>query len=89
MAIDGIRVPATELRTRGSELVNRVAYGDEELVLTRRGRPIAAIVSLATLKALHRLEDADDVAEAAAAREDARQHGTIPWADVKADLRRP
>jgi prevent-host-death family protein len=53
------------LREHGGEIVNRVAYGGEELVLTRRGKPIAALVSLAALEALHRLEDARDVAEAA------------------------
>jgi len=81
-------VPATELREHGSEIVNRVAYGNEELVLTRRGKPIAALISLAALEALHRLEDAQDVLEAAAARADVRKRGTTPWEDVKAELRR-
>jgi len=88
MDIEYTTVPATELRDRGSEVVNRVAYGDEEIILTRRGKPIAALISLAALEALHRLEDAEDVADAAAAREDARKNGTIPWEDVKAELRR-
>jgi hypothetical protein len=38
-------------------------------------------------QALHRLEDAHDVAEAAKAREDVRKHGAIPWEAVKAELR--
>ncbi|HVS46092.1 MAG TPA: type II toxin-antitoxin system Phd/YefM family antitoxin [Verrucomicrobiae bacterium] len=88
MAIDySNSAPATELREHGSEIVNRVAYGGEEVVLTRRGKPIAAIVSLASLELLHKLEDAHDIAEAAAARNDARKHGTIAWEDVKAELR--
>ena len=88
MDIEYTTVPATELREHGSEIVNRVAYGGEELVLTRRGKPIAALVSLAALEALHRLEDARDVAEAAEARDDARKNGTVRWEDVKAELRR-
>ncbi len=79
-------VPATELREHGSDLVNRVAFGGEELVLTRRGKPIAALVSLEALARLHELEDAADIADARAAREDARAHGTISLADVKAQL---
>lgn len=77
-------IPTSELREHGSEIVNRVAYGDEELILTRRGKPIAALVSLQALETLHRLEDAQDVKEAAHAREDVRKHGAIPWEDVKA-----
>ncbi len=84
MALDYTTIPTTALREHGSEIVNRVAYGDEELVLTRRGKPIAALVSLEALEALHRLEDAQDVADAAAAREDARKHGTVSLEDVKA-----
>lgn len=84
MAIEYTTIPTTKLREHGSEIVNRVAYGDEEIVLTRRGKPIAAIVSLEALEALHRFEDAEDVAAAAAGREDARKHGTVSLEDVKA-----
>ena len=37
-----------------SELVNRVAYGGERIVLTSRGKPKAAIVSLQDLEDLQR-----------------------------------
>lgn len=87
MDLEYTTVPATELREHASEMVNRVAYGDEELVLTRRGKPIAALISLAALKQLHRLEDARDVLEAAAARDDVRTHGAVSWESVKAGLR--
>lgn len=86
MAIEYTTVPATELREHGSDIVNRVAYGGEELVLTRRGKPIAALVSLEAFESLHRLEDAEDVAAAAAAREEIDQHGTVSHAEVKARL---
>jgi prevent-host-death family protein len=86
MDLEYTTVPATELREHASEIVNRVAYGDEELVLTRRGKPIAALISLAALKELHRLEDAQDIAEAAAARDEVRKHGAMPWERVKAEL---
>jgi prevent-host-death family protein len=39
-----------------SEWVNRVAYGGERIVLTSRGRPKAALVSIADL---HQLADRD------------------------------
>ncbi len=81
-----VRIPATALRERGSEIINRVAYGNEEFVLTRRGKPVAALVSLEALEALRRLEDAADLAAVAAAHEEIKQYGTIPWEDVKAEL---
>ena len=77
-------IPATDLRQNSSEMLNRVAYGDEELVLTRRGKPVAALVSLAALETLHRLEDAEDLAEAALARAEIERKGSIPWEDAKA-----
>lgn len=83
MALEYPTVAARELRTHGSEIVNRVAYGHEEIVVTRRGKPIAAIVSLQALEALRRLEDAEDAADATEAREDARKHGTVSLAEVK------
>ncbi|HVA33626.1 MAG TPA: type II toxin-antitoxin system prevent-host-death family antitoxin [Candidatus Baltobacteraceae bacterium] len=79
-------VPATELREHGSDIVNRVAFGGEEVVLTRRGKPVAALVSLAALAALHRLEDAEDVPAIAIARKEVEQHGVVSHAEVKARL---
>ena len=37
-----------------SELVNRVAYGGEKIVLTSRGKPKAALVGMADYKRLQR-----------------------------------
>ncbi len=40
------RVSIGQVKRDISELVNRVAYGDERVVLTSRGKPKAAIVSI-------------------------------------------
>jgi prevent-host-death family protein len=69
MALEYTTIPTTELRKHGSEIVNRVAYGDEELVLTRHGKPIAALVSLTTLGRCTGSKDAHYPAEAAKAKE--------------------
>ncbi len=45
-------VPVTQARAALSDLVNRVVYGGERVVLTRHGRPVAAIVSAADLQRL-------------------------------------
>lgn len=41
-------------------ILNRVAYGKERLVLTRRGRSLAAIVPIEDLELLEELEDERD-----------------------------
>ena len=41
-----------------SDLVNRVAYGGERIILTSRGKPKAALVSIDDLERLRRVEDA-------------------------------
>ena len=57
-------VPVTQARSELADLVNRVVYGGERVVLTRHGRPVAALVGAADLE---RLEAADrgDAAEVA------------------------
>lgn len=45
----------TNARAELADLVNRAAYGGERVVLTRRGKAIAAIVSAEELELLDRL----------------------------------
>ena len=40
------------------DTVNRAAYGKERIILTRRGKPVAAIVPLEDLELLDELENA-------------------------------
>jgi prevent-host-death family protein len=49
-------VPVTQARADLAELVNRVAYSGDRVVLTRHGKPLAALVSPSDLE---RLEDAE------------------------------
>ncbi len=45
-------VPVGSARKRVADLVNRAAYGGEATLLTRRGRPVAAIVPVEVLDRL-------------------------------------
>jgi prevent-host-death family protein len=45
-------VPVTKARADLADLVNRVVYGGERIVLTRHGRAVAAIVSADDLRRL-------------------------------------
>jgi prevent-host-death family protein len=45
-------VPVTQARAEFADLVNRVVYGGERVVVTRHGKPIVALVPAADLERL-------------------------------------
>jgi prevent-host-death family protein len=47
---------ATEARESFSEVVSRAAYGKERVILTKNGRPVAAVVPVEDLERLEALE---------------------------------
>jgi prevent-host-death family protein len=53
---DSLRLNTADLRARIADTVNRVAYGRERVVLTRRGRPLAALVPIEDLETLERVK---------------------------------
>jgi prevent-host-death family protein len=67
-------------------VINRAAFGKERIVLTRRGKEIAAVVPIEDVKLLEELEDRIDLEEARAALAEAKSKGTIPWEKIKTDL---
>ena len=60
---DATFVSTKQLRESLAEILNRVAYGGEQVVVTRHGRPFVAIVATYDLQACQALEDRGDVAE--------------------------
>jgi len=60
-----------------------VSYGRERIVLERRGKDVAALVSLEDLELLEELENRMDLEAARAAL---KEPGTIPWETVKKRL---
>src|SRR6266446_6109116 len=71
------------IRSRLADTINRVAYQGERVILNRRGKGVAALVSMEDLALLEKLEDEADLKAARAAL---RETGTIPWEQVKAVL---
>jgi prevent-host-death family protein len=49
-------IPVTQARDELAELVNRVAYGHERIILTRHSKPVACIVPPEDLAKLEELE---------------------------------
>ena len=80
------RVNTSKVRSDLADILNRVAYGGERIVLHRRGKNVAALVPLEDFTLLEELEDRIDLEEARAALAEAKKKGTIPWKKIKADL---
>ncbi len=57
-------IPVTQARAEFADLINRVVYGSERVVVTRHGKPLVALVSAADLQLLEELgrreQDAQD-----------------------------
>ncbi|MYZ40698.1 MULTISPECIES: type II toxin-antitoxin system Phd/YefM family antitoxin [unclassified Streptomyces] len=53
-------IPVTQARAELADLINRVVYGGERVVVTRHGKPLVALVSAADLE---RLESGQEAAE--------------------------
>ena len=68
-----------DLKAHLSELISRVADGRERLIVLRRGKPVAALVSLQDLRRLEALESGSSGAEAGSAHPIMRAFGG--WAD--------
>ena len=77
------RMQASKARDTFSDTLNRVAYGGTRIMLHRRGKPIAALVSVEDLELLEEMENRLDLE---AAREALKEPGAIPWEKVKKDL---
>jgi prevent-host-death family protein len=53
-------IPVTQARAELADLINRVVYGGERVVVTRHGKPLAALVSAADLRRLEEEQDATE-----------------------------
>jgi prevent-host-death family protein len=79
-------IGVSDARQDFADLVNRAAYGHERVLVSRRGRPIAAIVPIEDVELLERIEDEFDFKAALEALADPENAVPIPWEQVKAEL---
>ena len=78
------RLPSSEARQKLPEALNRVAFGGERVVIHRRGKDLAALVSIEDLQLIEQLENKIDAAAVKRARKDERP--TVPWEKAKRRL---
>jgi prevent-host-death family protein len=57
------RIAVIDARKDLADILNRAAYGKERVVLTRRGKDVAAIVPIDDLNILEAIEDHMDLTE--------------------------
>jgi prevent-host-death family protein len=81
-------INVVKIRSNLADTINRVAYRGERVVLQRRGKGVAALVSMEDLALLEKLEEeADAKASRKALAEIKRKKlKPIPWQQVKAEL---
>jgi len=71
-------------RKKFANIINRVAYGKESFVLTRRGEALAAIVSMEDLKLLKEIEEQLDIEDAWKTRNEPGE--SISWEKLREEL---
>ncbi|MFD7920852.1 type II toxin-antitoxin system Phd/YefM family antitoxin [Streptomyces sp. NPDC059740] len=58
-------IPVTQARAELADLINRVVYGGERVVVTRHGKPLVALVTAADLERLEAASAQEAVPEPA------------------------
>jgi prevent-host-death family protein len=79
-------VSVAEARSGLADLLNRVAYGKERLVVTRHGRQLAAIVPIEDLDLLDRLRGFVMRKDVARALQDLDSGRARPWQELRMEL---
>jgi prevent-host-death family protein len=80
-------VTTAAARKNFSDLINRVAYGKDRVVLTRRNKPLAAVVPIEDIALIEEIEDREDLKAARVAMREAKRKGTKSWEQLKKELR--
>ncbi len=75
-----------EAQKQISEVINRAAYGKERVILTKRGKPVVAVVPIEDVETLEAFEDRLDIVEAHMVLAGAQKEGTVPFNGVKEKL---
>ena len=79
-------LPTSKARDHLAEILNKVAFGAERIILSRRGKDLAAVIPIADLKLLEKLEDRIDLEDARKALEEVEKEGSISWDQIKSEL---
>ena len=76
-----------EARGRFAEVLDAAEHYHERVMITRNGKPVAAVISIEDLELLQALEDQVDQEAAAKAIAESEEQGYVAWRDRKARTR--
>lgn len=77
------RISTVEARDQFSTVINRAAFGKERVVLTRRGRELAAVVPIEDVRLLEEMADRLNLADTPPALAEAKKKGTTSRKKLK------
>jgi prevent-host-death family protein len=75
-------ISVMELRDRVGDTLNRVSYAGERFIIERRGKPVAAIISIELLELLEHMELEREAELIRLARAAAESEGVVPFEDL-------
>ncbi len=76
-------ITVSQARGGFAELISRVAYGHDRVIISKNGKNVAAVVPLEDMELLEALEDRLDIDSA---RKALKKPEWAAWSKVKADL---
>jgi len=79
-------VSVIDVRNNLAELLNRTAYSDERIRISRHGKPVAALISIEDLARLEALENSVDLELAQRIERESTAADFVPWEDVRKTL---
>ena len=79
-------VSVSEAREAFADLVNRVAYAKERIIVTRHGKRVAAIIPMEQVEFLERAEDEFDIRMADEALKEMEHTPAVPLEQVERKL---
>ncbi len=79
-------LPISEIKQHLAEVANQVAYGKDRVVVTRRGKPLMAFVSIEDMELLERVENKMDLIDAQVVLKEIESEGAESWESVKKKL---
>ena len=68
-------ISLADLRARLGDLVTRISYQHDRVVITKHGKPVAALISASDMEKFQELEDWNDIQAAKAADRETKRHG--------------
>ena len=79
-------ITTIDAKEKFAELIDQVAHSKERVILTRRGKEIAAIIPLEDLYLLQESQDKHDLQEATDALKEARNTQVSTLDDLKVEM---